>query len=229
VSAADRGSLDLSHPDLSHIDTWLFDLDNTLYPLECGLGAEVDAKLTAYLVELTGLPAAEAFALQKRYLEEHGLTLIGLMRHHGVEPNGFNAMFHDIPLDAIKRDQRLIDGVARLPGRRLVFTNADDVHTLRVLKALGLEHLFDDVFHLISAGYEPKPSPASFERLIAAHAIRPASTAFFEDRAMNLAPAAALGMTTVLVGRGAAPAPFIHHLAPDLAEFLGQVRVREPA
>jgi putative hydrolase of the HAD superfamily len=211
--------------DLSHVDTWLFDLDNTLYPLECGLAAQVDARLTGFMVELTGLPRDEALALQKRYLEEHGLTLIGLMKHHGVEPTGFNALFHDMPLDALGRDERLVRAVARLPGRRLIFTNADDVHTQRVLEALGLAHLFDDVFHLISAGYEPKPRAAAFERLLAAHDIRPASTAFFEDRAVNLAPAAELGMTTVLVGRSAAPAPFVHHLAPDLAAFLAGARV----
>jgi len=218
---ADRGA------DLSHVDTWLFDLDNTLYPLECGLAAQVDARLTEFMVELTGLPPAEALALQKRYLEEHGLTLIGLMKHHDVEPAGFNARFHDLPLDVLRRDERLARAVARLQGRRLIFTNADDVHTRRVLDALGLAHLFHDVFHLISADYEPKPSAAAFERLIAAHDIRPASTAFFEDRAVNLAPAAELGMTTVLVGAGAAPAPFVHHLAPDLAAFLASARVKE--
>jgi putative hydrolase of the HAD superfamily len=215
--------------DLSHVDTWLFDLDNTLYPLECGLAAQVDARLTQFMIELTGLPPAEALALQKRYLEEHGLTLIGLMKHHDVEPTGFNARFHDLPLGALTRDERLVSAIARLPGRRLIFTNADDVHTQRVLEALGLDHLFDDVFHLISAGYEPKPRAAAFERLIAAHDICPASTAFFEDRAVNLAPAAELGMTTVLVGRSATPAPYVRHLAPDLAAFLADARVKEPA
>jgi putative hydrolase of the HAD superfamily len=215
--------------DLSHVDTWLFDLDNTLYPLECGLAAQVDARLTGFMVELTGLPPVEALALQKRYLEEHGLTLIGLMKHHDVEPTEFNARFHDMPLDALARDERLASAIARLPGRRLIFTNADDVHTERVLGALGLAHLFDDVFHLISAGYEPKPCAAAFERLIGAHDVRPASTAFFEDRAVNLAPAAELGMTTVLVGASAIPAPYVHHLAPDLAAFLAGARVKEIA
>jgi putative hydrolase of the HAD superfamily len=213
--------------DLRHIDTWLFDLDNTLYPLECGLAERVDARLTDFMVELTRLPRSEAFALQKGYLEQHGLTLIGLMRHHGVEPQGFNALFHDIPLDMLEADERLAMAIARLPGRRLVFTNADDVHARRVLEALGLANLFDDVFHLISAGYEPKPSPAAFERLIAAHAIHPSATAFFEDRAANLAPAAERGMTTVLVGRHARAAPFVDHLAPNLADFLAGIRVKE--
>jgi putative hydrolase of the HAD superfamily len=220
----------LAGADLSHIDTWLFDLDNTLYPPDSGLGARVDAQLTEFMMELTSLPRDEAFALQKRYLEEHGLTLIGLMKHHGVEPTGFNAMFHDLPLDVLTPNPRLIDAVARLPGRRIIFTNADDVHTRRVLEALGLSGLFHEIFHLISAGYEPKPTQASFDRLIAAHAIRPTSTAFFEDRAVNLAPAAALSMTTVLVGQApAAKPPFVHHLATDLAEFLAGVRVRQAA
>jgi len=217
--------------DFSHVDTWLFDLDNTLYPHECGLTRQVDARMTEVVAALTGLPAAEADALRERYLSEHGLTLRGLMLHHGVDPLAFNALFHDISLESLTEDAALAAALARLPGRRLIFTNADEVHAQRVTARLGLAGLFDGVFHIVSAGFAPKPEPACFARLIAAHAVRPEATAFFDDRAVNLAPAAELGMTTVLVGAGceANAEAFVHHRAPQLAHFLADVRVKEPA
>jgi putative hydrolase of the HAD superfamily len=217
--------------DLSHIDTWLFDLDNTLYPLETGLGVDISARITDYTQRLTGLPRAEAAALQKRYLDEHGLTLRGLMLQHDVDPDDFHAVFADLSLAALPRDEALIAAIRRLPGRRLVFTNADAGHSQRVLERLGLGNLFDDVFHIASADFEAKPSPAAFDRLIAAHAVEPETTAFFEDRAMNLEPAARLGMTTVLVGLDAArnADAFVRYRAPSLAAFLADAKIKEPA
>ncbi|HWF77861.1 MAG TPA: pyrimidine 5'-nucleotidase [Caulobacteraceae bacterium] len=215
-------------PDFSHVDTWLFDLDSTLYPHECGLPRQVDAKMTEVVRTLTGLPDDEADALRERYLAEHGLTLRGLMLHHGVDPIAFNALFHDITLESLAPDPALAAAVSRLPGRRLIFTNADDVHAARVIDRLGLTGLFDGVFHIVSADFVPKPQPACFARLIEAFAIRTEAAAFFDDRAMNLAPAAALGMTTVLVGAGADANtdPFVRHRAPQLAEFLAAARVK---
>jgi len=217
--------------DLAHVDTWLFDLDNTLYPLETGLGIEISGRITNYVERLTGLPRPEAAALQKRYLDEHGLTLRGLMLHHGVDPDDYHQMFADLSLAALSRDEALVAQVRRLPGRRLVFTNADDGHSRRVLGRLGLGDLFDDIFHIASADFEPKPSQAAFDRLIAAHRIEPRTTAFFEDRAINLEPAARLGMTTVLVGADAVrnADAFVRHRAPSLAAFLADAKVKEPA
>ncbi|HEY1749710.1 MAG TPA: pyrimidine 5'-nucleotidase [Caulobacteraceae bacterium] len=221
---------DLS-PDLSHVDTWLFDLDNTLYPLDSGLGRDISERITAYVEGLTGLPRDEARALQERYLAEHGLTLRGLMLHHGVDPDHYHAMFADLPLEAIARDPALAAAIARLPGRRLIFTNADAGHTARILDRLGIAGLFDAVFHIESAGFAAKPDLKAFELLIDAHAIAPRRTCFFEDRALNLAPAFALGMTTVLVGPHAQANTdrFVRHRAPRLAEFLQAARVWEPA
>ncbi|HXV00173.1 MAG TPA: pyrimidine 5'-nucleotidase [Caulobacteraceae bacterium] len=215
--------------DLTHVDTWLFDLDNTLYPLETGLALEVSARITDFVAKLTGLPRDEAHVLQKRYLADHGLTLRGLMDHHGVDPDVFHATLHDVPLNCLSPDPALAEVLVRLPGRRLIFTNADDVHAQRVLDRLGLGGLFDDVFHIGSAVFAPKPSAAAFEAIIARHAIDPARTAFFEDAAHNLEPAAALGMTTILVGRGASvcEAAFIDHRAEDLVAFLATARLRE--
>ncbi|MBC7168540.1 pyrimidine 5'-nucleotidase [Phenylobacterium sp.] len=215
--------------DLVHIDTWLFDLDNTLYPAESGFMSEIEARMTSFVMRVTGLPRDEAFALQKRYLAEHGLTLRGLMEHHGVDPLEFNALFHDLSLDALAHDAELLAALDRLPGRRLIFTNADDIHAERVLKHLGLDHLFDDVFHIESFGFRPKPDPAAFDAMLEAHGLAPDATAFFEDSERNLAPAAALGMTTVLVGphAPASSAPFVQHRTEKLAPFLANARLRE--
>lgn len=221
----------MSGADLTDVDTWLFDLDNTLYPHESGLAELSSERITDFMEELTGLPRDEARALQKRYLAEEGLTLGGLIRHHGVDPDHYHARFHDLPLEGLARDGDLRAGLARLPGRRLVFTNADEIHTRRVLAHLDLADLFDDIFHIGSAAFVPKPSPAAFAALAEAHAIVAGRTAFFEDSERNLEPAAALGMTTILVGPSAesSVAPFVHYRARHLAPFLAAARVKGDA
>lgn len=217
--------------DLTHVDTWLFDLDNTLYPAESGFMAAIVDRMTDFVERVTGLAREEAFRLQKAYLAEHGLTLKGMMLNHGVDPEEFHAIFHDLSLDALAHDADLLAALHRLPGRRLIFTNADAKHAERVMQHLGLTSLFDDVFHIGSAGYAPKPSPEAFARIDAAHGIDPLRTAFFEDSERNLEPAAALGMTTVLVGAHApaSTAPFVHHRTEKLAPFLNGAKLREAA
>ena len=221
------------HPgsDLSHVQDWIFDLDNTLYPLDGEFMGLIDKRMTAFVSRETGLPWDEARALQKRYLGEHGTTLAGLMARHGVEPHRFLDEVHDVPLDSLKPDPALASALARLPGRRLVFTNADDRHARRVLAHLGLDRLFDDIFHLESVGMVPKPQAVVYDRLIAAHAVTPRRAAFFEDSERNLAPAHALGMTTVLVGphASACTAAFVDHRTLNLAAFLDAAQVEAAA
>ncbi|MEO8811892.1 MAG: pyrimidine 5'-nucleotidase [Caulobacteraceae bacterium] len=215
--------------DLRHVDTWLFDLDNTLYPAESGLGALMEPVITGYVMKTAGLDRDAAYALQKRYLADYGTTLRGLVLHHGVDPVAYNAAFHELSLECLAPDAALRGALARLPGRRLIFTNADARHAERVIERLGLAGLFADVFHIASAAFVPKPSPDTFARIVAAHAIAPASTAFFEDAERNLAPAAKLGMTTVLVGAHAAAsaAAFVDFRAAGLAVFLEGARLKD--
>jgi putative hydrolase of the HAD superfamily len=217
--------------DLRRIDTWLFDLDNTLYPVESGFMDVIVSRMTRYVMKVTGLPHDEALALQKHYLAEHGLTLRGLMLNHGVDPDDYHAMFHDLSLEAITHDPELLAALERLPGRRLIFTNADEKHARRVLEHLGLDHLFDQVFHIASFDFMPKPSPEPFRRMVAEHAIDPVATAFFEDSERNLAPAAQIGMTTVLVGAHAAAstAPFVTYRTDKLAAFLDAAQLKKAA
>jgi putative hydrolase of the HAD superfamily len=216
-------------PDLAHIDTWLFDLDNTLYPEESGFMKQVEGRMTDFVAQAVGLPHDQAYALQKKYFAEHGLTLKGLMLNHGTDPADFHALFHDLSLDVLAKDHDLLGALRALPGRRFIFTNADDRHAERVLDHLGLTDLFDEVFHIHSFGFAPKPDPLGFERIIAAHGLNPAATAFFEDSERNLKPAKDLGMTTVMVGPRAADstASFIDYKTAKLAPFLKSARLRE--
>jgi len=217
--------------DLTHIDTWLFDLDHTLYPPTFPILRLVEAKIRDYMTDLTGLPPDDAWALQKRYLDDYGGAVAGLVKHHDVDPHDFLAYVHDVPLDSLVPAPALKAALARLPGRRLVFTNGSQRHAERVLEKLELTALFAEVFHTEAAGMVMKPDPRAFQALIAAHAIIPAASAFFEDRADNLKPAAALGMTTILVGGHAAAStePYVQHRTAELAAFLDAALVKDPA
>jgi len=217
--------------DLRRIEVWLFDLDNTLYPIGNAFMRLIEARMTVFVARELNLPHDEAWALQKKYLHEHGTTLAGLMANHGIDPEHFLDEVHDVSLDALIPDPILHTALMRLPGRRLIFTNGDARHATRVLERLGLADAFEAVFHIASADYIPKPNPVTFARMIAAHAVDPKATAFFEDSEKNLAPAASLGMTTVLVGPHAAAsdAAFVDYRTADLAAFLMSARVKETA
>ncbi len=214
--------------DLAHIDVWLFDLDNTLYPLETGFMRLIEDRMTDFMERFTGLPRDEARAIQKSYFHNHGTTLAGLMANHQLDPETFLNEVHDVSLDLLTPDLELAAALEQLPGRRLVFTNGSGPHAERVLERLGIAHVFEDVFHITSADYIPKPSLQTFEKMVALHGVDARESAFFEDSERNLAPAHALGMTTVLVGPHAAgsTADFVHHRTNDLTAFLTGARVK---
>ena len=214
--------------DLTHVDTWLFDLDNTLYPLESEFMGLIEVKMTDFVQRETGLPREEARALQKRYFLEHGTTLAGLMANHGIEPKRFLDEVHDVSMDRLSPDPALREAIATLPGRRLIFTNGSLGHAERVLGHLNLHDLFDDLFAIETADYLPKPALATFDKITKLHAIRPPQAAFFEDSEKNLVPAARLGMTTILVGPHAAASTseHVHFRTNDLAGFLSSARLQ---
>jgi len=216
--------------DLTGIGVWLFDLDDTLYPPERQILKRVSGRIFDYMVRLTGLPEGEARALQLRYLTDHGATLGGLLTDYTIDPAAFLQEVHDVPLDGLDPDPGLRVALERLVGPRYVFTNGSTGHGRRVLEQLGLTDLFDGLFSIEDADLVPKPAPETFAKMVARFGIDPKRTAFFEDTPRNLAPAKALGMTTILVGpraltstddyidfRAAALGPFLAtaHLAQD--------------
>jgi len=223
-------------PDFRHVDTWIFDLDNTLYPASSDLFAQIDTKMTAFVQELLGLGFDDARALQKNYYRDHGTTLNGLMHHHGVDPEDFLGAVHDIDLTALGPDAELKKAIQRLPGRRYVFTNGCRDHAMRVLRRLELEALFDAIWDIRAIDYRPKPDVDGYRRMLEQHVVTPSRAAMFEDAARNLVPAHELGMTTVWLKNGSVwskqgpehPRPeakHIHYEIEDLAQFLHTIRI----
>jgi putative hydrolase of the HAD superfamily len=187
---------------LGHLRNWIFDLDNTLYAANVNLFAQVDAQMTSFIADLLGVGRDEAFRLQKGYFREHGTTLAGLMREHAVDPHGFLAYVHDVEMDVLAENAPLAAAIARLPGRKLVFTNGDKPYALKVLDRLGLGASFEAVHDLHAMDLVPKPSPSAYAGLCAAYDLDPAVSLFADDMARNLAPAKAIGMTTLWVDNG---------------------------
>ena len=196
------------HPDFAHIDDWVFDLDNCLYPASSGLFTRIDARMNAYIRRLLNVDETEAHKVQKSHFRQHGTTLAGLMKEHGVDPHDFLADVHDIDLDAIGPDARLAEGLGRLPGRKFVFTNGDEPYARRVLGRLGVEEQFDAVHCILANDLKPKPESYGYHLLLERFAIEPTRALLVEDMVKNLAPAKALGMTTIWVDNGSEQA---HH------------------
>ena len=189
-------------PPIDHIDSWIFDLDNTLYPPSAKMFDLIDARMGAFIMRLLDVDAVEARRVQKRYFHDHGTTMAGLMRHHGVDPEVFLVDVHDIALDRLGIDARLRAGLERLPGRRLIFTNADADYAARVLEARGIADLFDGICDIRTTRYTPKPDPAAYAMMVDHLGVDPRASLFVEDMARNLTPAKALGMTTVWLDNG---------------------------
>lgn len=235
TTSSDAAERRAGSPVSGQIDTFVFDLDNTLYPPHADLWPKIDHKITVYLSDLFGLDGLSARALQKHYYKHYGTTLNGLMIEHPeqLDPAHFLDFVHDIDRSTLMVDDRLAAAIDRLPGRRLVFTNGSRGHAEKTMLALGIAHLFDDVFDIVSGGYRPKPLRAPYDKFLADHGVDPTRAIMFEDIAHNLETAKEVGMTTVLVLPRAgstdhreaweitqtAP-PYVDHVTDDLAGFL---------
>ncbi len=202
---------------LDHIDCWIFDLDNTLYPPSAELFTLIDARMAAYIMRLLNCDAAEARRVQKNYFHDHGTTMAGLMAHHGVEPEDFLVDVHAVSLDRLQPCARLRSGLEQLPGRRLIFTNADADYAQRVLDARGIGDLFEGICDIRATAYTPKPEATAYDRMIARHNVDPTRSLFVEDMARNLTPAKALGMTTLWLDNGSESGHRDHQ--PDRVDF----------
>jgi putative hydrolase of the HAD superfamily len=215
--------------------TWIFDLDNTLYPAECNLFAQVDRRMGDFIAHYLGVPYVHARHLQKAYYRQFGTTLSGLMAIHKLDPTEFLAYVHDIDLSVVPSAPALRAEIKALPGRRLIFTNGSRRHAERVAEKLGVLDLFEDICDIAACGYVPKPEAEAFDRMIRRHGVEPGSAAMFEDMPMNLLAPHDLGMTTVLVHSSYLDHPVqekmkswtelpdhVHHMTLDLTGFLGK-------
>lgn len=229
--------------DLSHANQWVFDLDNTLYPAECDLFAQIDVRMTRYVADTLKLPDEEARRLQKKYYAEHGTTLNGMMSVHGIDPMPYLDFVHDIDLSPIPELKELRSAIQDLPGRKIVFTNGSQKHADRVVEKLGLTGVFDGYFGIEDTGFLPKPQRVAFDRMHERFEITPEQAVMFEDLPRNLKTAYDMGYTTVLVHsdkdwshepEGARPAgahdaaDHIHHLTDCLTTFLKAAKTSKP-
>ena len=207
----------------SHVETWVFDLDNTLYPPETALFDQINIRMTAWVMQVAGVEQAVAEQLRHRYWREHGTTLAGLMRHHAIDPAPYLEDVHEIDFSVIAPDPALARAIAALPGRRIVYTNGTKPYAERVITHRGLSGLFDAVYGVEHAKLVPKPERSAFETVFAIDGLAPERAAMFEDDPRNLRVPHEMGMRTVHVAPEAEPAPFIEHHTTDLTAFLEQL------
>jgi putative hydrolase of the HAD superfamily len=216
-----------------HIDCWIFDLDNTLYSPDLGIFAQIDVRMGAYIMQTVGCDATEARVIQKRYFHDHGTTLAGMMRHHGVTPDHFLAFVHDIDLARLEPDPALRKALSSLPGTRHIFTNADADYAARVLTKIGIDDLFETIVDIKATGYAPKPEQEAYRQLCRLNPdLEPTRSLFVDDMSRNLRPAHALGMTTVWLDNGSEsgnrdhdPGHVDHHI-DDLTGWLSTIAGR---
>ncbi len=216
----------MPHPDFQHVTTWVFDLDNTLYPPSARLFDQIEAKMTDWVMTRLSVSRTQADHLRRHYWALYGTTLAGLMQEHDIQPGEYLAAVHDIDFAALSPDPVLAARLAALPGRRIVHTNADAAYARRVLAARGMTGLFDAVYGVEETRFHPKPAAAAFEAVLAADGLDPTRAAMFEDDPRNLAVPHALGMRTVHIAPEPLLAAHIHHHAADLSEFLGGILQR---
>ena len=216
-----------------HIDTWVFDLDNTLYPHHVNLWQQVDVRIGEFVSAWLKVSADEARRIQKDYYRRYGTTMRGMMTEHGVHADDYLAYVHRIDHSPLQPNPAMGAAIAKLTGRKLILTNGSTDHADKVLQRLGIGAHFEAVFDIIAAELEPKPAPQTYQKFLKAHGVNPKTSAMFEDLARNLMVPHQLGMTTVLVvpdgtkevvregweleGRDAA---HVDHVTDDLTGFL---------
>jgi putative hydrolase of the HAD superfamily len=216
-------------PRFSHVSDWIFDLDNCLYPHESRLFELIDQRMAAYIERLLDVDPVEARRIQKMHFHGSGTTLAGLMKHHDVDPHHFMADVHDIPLDRLARDDRLVNALARLPGRKFIHTNGSADYAWKVLERLGVAASLDHLHDIFAADLTPKPELHGYRKLLDQFGIDPAHAVMVEDMARNLIPAKQLGMTTVWVDNGSERGSHdysdavVDHRIGDVGEWLEEI------
>lgn len=207
----------------SHVETWVFDLDNTLYPPHMRLFDQIEVRMTAYVMQALGVAETEANRLREQYWREHGTTLAGLMRLHDVDPAPYLSEVHDIDFSVLHPDPDLAQAIKALPGRKIVYTNGCAPYAENVLAARGLSGLFEAIYGVEHADFHPKPDRQAFETVFDKDGLTQSRAAMFEDDPRNLKVPHEMGLRTVLVTPQPELERHIHHHTDDLTGFLRQL------
>lgn len=222
-------------PDFRHVTDWIFDLDNTLYRADTGIFHQIESRMTDYVARFLDLPRDAARTVQKDLYRQYGTTLNGLMHEHDCDAEAYLAYVHDIDLGDLAPDADLKAALARLPGRRFIFTNGCANHAARILARIGLADSFDAVWDIRTMAFAPKPMPQAYAGVMARAGVKGCKAAMFDDIARNLVPARKAGMTTIWLKTDApwgkhgplmdvSPSD-IDHQTDDLTGFLRSIRI----
>ena len=215
--------------ELGDVDTWIFDLDNTLYPASSNLFARVSKRMTYFIQKEFQLEEGPARDLQRKMFRKYGTTMRGLMTEYDMDAEEFLHFVHDIDVSDMNKDPELAELLSKLPGRRLIYTNGSVPHAKRITGQLGIEHLFEDIFDIVASRFVPKPAPEPYDEMINKFKVDPKRSLMVEDMAKNLRPAADLGMITVWLRHSKdwssedSVGGHIHHEIDDLKLWLKSI------
>lgn len=208
----------------THIDTWVFDLDNTLYDAHLGAFEDMGRRMSEYVAKVLNIDFEAANRIRKHYYHTYGTSLQGLIKEHNIDPQPYLDYVHNIDLGNIPVCTLTSERLSKLPGRKIIYTNGSRKHAERITRHMGIDHLFEDMFGIEEAGFRNKPDPEPYQDFIKRYGITPDTTCMLEDMHINLKPAASLGMTTLwLHGENddlQDGDDHIHHRAPKLTTWL---------
>ena len=213
------------------INTWIFDLDNTLYSADSGIFQQVHKLMGEFISKNLNMEMPEAKKLQAKYYKQHGTTLRGLMDNHGIDPDYFLDEVHRLDYSIVSSNEILNQELQKLEGRKIIYTNANNKHAIDVLDRIGLANFFDEIFDIKMANYIPKPEIKPYEQIIDLFSIDPESSAMFDDIAKNLVPAKKVNFTSVWIDAGyenfsddiEASKKFLDFQTTDLSLFLKDI------
>ena len=220
---------------LQAIKCWIFDLDNTLYSGKTRVFEQVDKKMSKYISEKLNVNIVEAKEIQKNYFYEYNTTLNGMINNHKIDANEFLEFVHDVNIDFLKKDSLLNEELMKLDGKKIIFTNSSRKHAMNVIRKIGIDQHFDDIFDIVDSEFVPKPDIVSYKKLVEKHKIDPKLCVFIEDIARNLKPAYEMGMKTIWIendepwARKFSDSDFVNYKTNNLPEFLKQINLLKAA
>ena len=220
---------------LQAIKCWIFDLDNTLYSGKTRVFEQVDKKMSKYISEKLNVNIVEAKEIQKNYFYEYNTTLNGMINNHKIDANEFLEFVHDVDIDFLKKDSLLNEELMKLDGKKIIFTNSSRKHAMNVIRKIGIDQHFDDIFDIVDSEFVPKPDIVSYKKLVEKHKIDPKLCVFIEDIARNLKPAYEMGMKTIWIendepwAKKFSDSDFINYKTNNLPEFLKQINLLKAA
>ena len=217
--------------NLQKIKYWIFDLDNTLYSGKTKVFEQVDKKMSKYISEKLNVNIVEAKEIQKNYFYEYNTTLNGMINNHKIDANEFLEFVHDVDIDFLKKDSLLNEELMKLDGKKIIFTNSSRKHAMNIIRKIGIDQHFDDIFDIVDSEFVPKPDIVSYKKLVEKHKIDPKLCVFIEDIARNLKPAYEMGMKTIWIendepwARKFSDSDFVNYKTNNLPEFLKQINL----